>query len=174
MRRTFPIHCPSVRNAPGSSFGPIAISATMPIRRSSLQPMSNIGHHSMAGMPAQTARESRRPGSASLALFRRCGRAAGNRSARLDRLHLLGLGRLFRLLVFREALLERLDALGEVAHQLRNLATAAKQQKTNRQYDDPMPNAHRTHAHILHDEGGGGRTGTRWATRARLTIQGCR
>src|SRR5215468_5646186 len=99
--------------------------------------------------------------------------ATGNRTSgrrRLDRLHLLGLGRLFRLLVFRETLLERLDALGEVAHQLGNLTASAKQQKANRQHDDPMPNAHRTHAHILHDEGGGGRTGTRWATRARLTI----
>src|SRR6266540_1585357 len=31
MRRSLFIHCPSVRSTPGSSFGPIAISATRPM-----------------------------------------------------------------------------------------------------------------------------------------------
>src|SRR3954453_8087326 len=42
MRRSLPIHWPSVRSVPGNSLGPITISATTPIRRSSPQPMSNI------------------------------------------------------------------------------------------------------------------------------------
>src|SRR5262249_18680076 len=42
MRRIFATHCPSVRSAPGNSFGPITISATMPIRINLPQPMSNI------------------------------------------------------------------------------------------------------------------------------------
>jgi hypothetical protein len=42
MRRILPIHCPIERSTPGSSFGPIAISATMPMTTSSDQPMSNM------------------------------------------------------------------------------------------------------------------------------------
>ena len=42
MRRILPIHWPTVRSTPGSSFGPIAISATTPMTTSSLQPMSNM------------------------------------------------------------------------------------------------------------------------------------
>src|SRR5207244_749445 len=42
MRRILPMYWPSVRNTVGSSFGPIAISATMPMTTSSPQPMSNM------------------------------------------------------------------------------------------------------------------------------------
>src|SRR5580704_16905697 len=42
MPRTLRVYCPSVRNTPGSSFGPITISATTPISRNSLQLMSNM------------------------------------------------------------------------------------------------------------------------------------
>ena len=42
IRRTLPIHRPAVRSAVGNSFGPITISATMPIRTSSPQPISNM------------------------------------------------------------------------------------------------------------------------------------
>src|SRR4051794_37084485 len=52
MRRILVIHCPSVRSAPGSSFGPITTSATTPMRSNSPQPMSNMG---------QTPRGARRP-----------------------------------------------------------------------------------------------------------------
>src|SRR3954468_15602186 len=52
----------------------------------------------------------------------------------------IGLGFL-DLLVFAHALLEGLDALREVAHQLRNLAAPAEQQQADRQHDDPVPNA---------------------------------
>ncbi len=42
ISRTLPVHCPTMRSTPGSSFGPMAISATTPMRRNSLHPMSNM------------------------------------------------------------------------------------------------------------------------------------
>jgi hypothetical protein len=42
MLRIFAMYWPSVRYTVGSSFGPIAISATMPTTTSSPQPMSNM------------------------------------------------------------------------------------------------------------------------------------
>src|ERR1043166_6902632 len=145
MRRTLDIHCPSVRSAPGNSFGPMAISATMPIRSSSLQPISNMMTPTIAPLGA----------SAGLALGG--GRSAGHRRARcglLDRLHRIGLGGLFGLFLFGQALLERFDALGEVAHDVGNLAAPAEQQQADRKQDDPMPNAQAAHAMILDDLGG--------------------
>src|SRR5690606_32811705 len=56
----------------------------------------------------------------------------------IDRLRRIGR------LVIRHALLEALDALGDIAHQFRNLA-AAKQQQHHHQNDQPMPDAERTH-----------------------------
>src|SRR4051812_10397819 len=62
MRRSLPIHWPSVRSVPGNSLGPITISATTPIRRSSPQPMSNIalstprGADHQAGAPHPSSR----------------------------------------------------------------------------------------------------------------------
>ncbi len=42
MPRILRVHCPSVRMTPGSSFGPITISATTPMSRNSVQLMSNM------------------------------------------------------------------------------------------------------------------------------------
>src|SRR5580698_5355726 len=42
MPRTLRVYWPSVRNTPGSSFGPITISATTPMSRNSVQLMSNM------------------------------------------------------------------------------------------------------------------------------------
>src|SRR6478735_6875313 len=61
----------------------------------------------------------------------------------LDGLRRLGLDRLGRFLV-GHALLEGLDALGDVAHQLGNLA-ASEQQHDDDAHDDPMPDAYATH-----------------------------
>src|SRR5262249_19123193 len=40
--RALPIHCPTMRSTPGSSFGPMAISATTAMTTSSLHPISNM------------------------------------------------------------------------------------------------------------------------------------
>jgi hypothetical protein len=90
---------------------------------------------------AQPARFLRRSRSDSLAADfrpRRCGR----RCVVFDRLHGLGLFGSHVILV--HALLERLEALRDVAHQVGNLA-AAEQQQDDCDHDDPMPNAKRTH-----------------------------
>src|SRR5579883_1413415 len=50
--RALPIHCPSVRRSSGSSFGPMAISATIAMRTNSLHPMSNI-HTSACAKPSR-------------------------------------------------------------------------------------------------------------------------
>src|ERR1700680_3060401 len=60
----------------------------------------------------------------------------------IDRLHGLGLFR--GLVIVLHAFLEGLDALRDVAHQVRNLATA-EQQQDDCDHDDPVPNAKRTH-----------------------------
>src|ERR1700722_13508734 len=60
----------------------------------------------------------------------------------VDRLY--GFGLLRSLVVILHALLEGLDTLGDVAHQIRNLATA-EQQQDDCDHDDPVPNAKRTH-----------------------------
>jgi beta-phosphoglucomutase-like phosphatase (HAD superfamily) len=53
--------------------------------------------------------------------------------------------RLRRRFVVGHALLERLDALCDVAHDVGNLALAAEQQQRNREEQHPMPNAEATH-----------------------------
>src|SRR3977135_1363766 len=84
-------------------------------------------------------------GSDSLAADIRARRRGGRRVV-IDRLHWLVLFR--SLVIVLHALLEGLDALRDVAHQVRNLATA-KQQQDDCDHDDPVPNAKRTTpAHI--------------------------
>src|ERR1700693_4503449 len=60
----------------------------------------------------------------------------------IDRLHGFGLFR--SLVIVLHALLEGLDALRNIAHQIRNLA-ATEQQQDDCDHDDPVPNAKRTH-----------------------------
>ena len=64
----------------------------------------------------------------------------------IDRLHGLGLFR--SLLIVLHALLEGLDALRDIAHQVRNLATP-EQQQDDCDHDDSVPNAKRTHPATL-------------------------
>ena len=63
--RALPIHCPTMRSTPGSSFGPMAISATTPMTTSSLHPMSNMKNSAHARrftpMPAQHLAAPRHP-----------------------------------------------------------------------------------------------------------------
>ena len=68
----------------------------------------------------------------------------------IDALYRLGL--VGGLLVVLHALLEGLDALCHVAHQIGNLA-AAEQQQDDRDHDDPVPNAKRTHPATLQTRG---------------------
>src|SRR5579864_9568005 len=56
MLRTLRVHWPSVRMTAGSSLGPITISATMPIRRNSLQLMSNMRESSRPVLAASDIR----------------------------------------------------------------------------------------------------------------------
>ncbi len=49
--RALPIHCPTMRSTPGSSFGPMAISATTAMTTSSLHPMSNMNSSAHARRP---------------------------------------------------------------------------------------------------------------------------
>jgi len=72
----------------------------------------------------------------------------------VDGLHRVGLRRLaLGLVIVRHALLEGLDALGEVTHQVGNLAASTEQQQADGKDNDPVPNAHRTHVLILRGEG---------------------
>src|SRR5262245_38313573 len=61
----------------------------------------------------------------------------------IDRLR-IGRGVGLRRLVFRHALLERLDALSDVTHQLGDLA-ASEQQQDHGDHHDPVPDTHGTH-----------------------------
>src|ERR1041385_8819040 len=140
MRLILPIHWPSVRKTVGSSFGPIAISATMPMITSLPQSSSNIG---LANSQARQAPTMPARSAAQSALLRAHSPGAlGVRFRRTGSLMIDVLGRLRfvrRLVVFRHALFERLDALREVSHQRRNLASSPEQDHHDHQDDDPMP-----------------------------------
>src|SRR3954451_20920520 len=152
MRRSLAVHCPTVRKTVGSSFGTIAISATMPIRRSSPQPISNIEIASPSAITREralrSAPRSRAPPNSSTRLVSLHRRAAGGWDGLMvDAFYWIGLGGLcFSLLILRQPFLERFDALGEIAHEVRDLAAPAEQQQTNGQDQNPVPNAHRTHS----------------------------
>src|SRR5258705_13638348 len=70
----------------------------------------------------------------------------GRRCIMIDRLH--GLGLLRSLVIVLHALLEGLDALRDIAHQIGDLA-APEQQQDDCDHDDPVPNAKRTHPPTL-------------------------
>jgi hypothetical protein len=67
----------------------------------------------------------------------------------IDRLYGLGLFR--SLVIVLHALLEGLDALCDIAHQIRNLA-ATEQQQDDCDHDDPVPNAKRSHPATLQNQ----------------------
>src|SRR5258708_33794355 len=94
------------------------------------------------------------PGSDSLAAEIRPCRRRRRRRIVIDGLPrfggLLGSG----LVVVLHAFLEGLDALRDIAHQVRNLA-AAEQQQDHCDHDDPVPNAKRTHPATLQKETAG-------------------
>src|SRR3546814_5402492 len=56
-------------------------------------------------------------------------------------------------LLFFQALLEGVDALTHVTHQLRNLAAAAEQDQHNGQHDEPVPDTKTSHSGISHQIG---------------------
>src|ERR1700742_4346878 len=112
MLRTLRVHCPTVRNTAGSSFGPITISATTPISRNSVQEISNMeipGRFSRhagvgAGCPQSPAAEA----------SGHLGAGLGTRLHHVARLMVEGpdgcVGFLRTGLFFRHALLEGFDA----------------------------------------------------------------
>src|SRR5262249_7750178 len=111
-----------MRSTPGSSFGPMAISATTAMRTNSLHPMSNMKISAHA-KPLCPNREIRIRPSASATLCRSDGLAAdvrarsrGRCAVVIDRLHRFGL--LGGLVIVLHALLEGLDALRDVTHQV--------------------------------------------------------
>src|SRR5436309_748181 len=145
------MYWPTVRSVAGSSFGPMTINATTPMRTSSPQPISKMKActptDAVTSRLAAHARMHRAPAAgraaasahlAGLALRNRLCRLMLDRSARFR-----GFG-LRSLLVFLHALLEGLDALGDIAHQLRDLAPA-EQQQDDGDDDDPVPNAQAAH-----------------------------
>src|SRR5947207_3721372 len=173
--RALPIHCPTMRSTPGSSFGPMAISATTAMTTSSLHPMSNMKVSAHARIsPHPSSRDLRAPApflndvafSSEVGTGSRQENASkkaldslaanvgtGRRRRRIVVDGLRRLGRLFRrLFVFLHALLERLDAGSDVAHQVRNLATA-EQQQDHHDHDEPVPNTKRTHPATLQKRG---------------------
>src|SRR5262249_57397318 len=136
-----PSHCPTMRSAPGSSFGPMAISATTAMTTSSLHPMSNMkdSAHAKPLAPSSIRGGSRLPqwpvsdGLAADVLPR----SRGRRAIVID-----GLDRLGRLvegdIVVLHALLESLDAFGNITPPIPNLS-AARQQHDDFQYPTPPP-----------------------------------
>ena len=165
MRRILPMYWPTVRSTAGSSFGPMAISATTPMTTSSLQPMSNmrqVRDRLFGIMISQTPRGASLSAGApyfdaDALKLRRSGRTldlALGRSRLGVGLMIDGLG-VHRLrlggVVVGHALLERLDALGDVAHQVGNLA-APEQQQNHSNHHDPVPNTQATHRELLRND----------------------
>src|SRR3546814_437024 len=115
MRRALPIHWPAVRISLGKSLGPTTTSATIRSIRSSLQPMSN-----MTG-PLPYKPRALMVDLVFVGIFDRF-----VLMVRTDRTRLI-----FGVI---QALFEAVDPLGHIAHEIRNLATAAKQKNgDNRQ-----------------------------------------
>src|SRR6516162_932390 len=138
MRRILPNVCPTVRITRGRSFGGITAKATMPTIIILLTSRSNMAHGPGAPTASITARRHRcrrkRPlrarRSADLVNVVRL-----DADAVLDRpgRRLSGLG----LIVLGKPFLERFHALGDVAHEVGNLALAAEQQERNRAKQHP-------------------------------------
>src|SRR5262249_2692582 len=121
-----------------SSFGPMTTSATTPITRSSLQPISNMVFVSAAKHAAQW------PAAAAASAHLFLGLAPyGGRGLVIDGLRLAP-GLSGRGVVVSHALLEGFDALGHVAHHFRNLA-ASEQKQHNQDDNDPVPDTQTTH-----------------------------
>src|SRR3954447_5343925 len=138
----------------------MAISATTAMTTSSLHPISNMNDsaHARRLRPILAHGSLGRPRLPLTALAAACSRRSDRlaphvrpRRSRwsgvvVDRLHRLRLFRSF--VIVLHALLEGLDTLRDVAHQVRNLATT-KQQQDDCDHDDPVPNAKRTHPATL-------------------------
>src|ERR1700704_3294241 len=90
----------------------------------------------------------------------------GPRSAPFDLIGLLGVDRVMivcdrpRIVGILEAFLEIPDAMGEIAHQPRNVAAATEQERHNHDQDQPVPNAKTAHGLFLLE--GLGYRASRW------------
>src|SRR5271166_5033243 len=154
MIRTLRVHCPSVRRTAGNSLGPITISATTPMSRNSVQEMSSME----TPRPAQPPfRVNRRPNVRRDRPQGTSGQCAPDLAfglcAPLDLAGRLVVDRLHRRFGLRgvgdflvgHALLEGLNALGDIAHHVRNLAAPAEDQQQDGADDEPVPDAQRAH-----------------------------
>ena len=126
--------------ARGKSFGPMTTIATTAMTSSSVQPMSNMVavRYRTAGVRGNRGarRQYRRAGDQVALVFSRAASTSMVRPACRSTA--------FGLVVVGEPLLEALHALGDVAHQVGNLAPPEK--KHDHENDDqPMPDAERTH-----------------------------
>src|SRR5690349_17206340 len=113
-----------------------------------------------AHLPAMFIRRGRSLGptttSATISMMLRCcqlkksniGGAAGQSDRGLVLVGFLGVDH-FGLFLFGQALLEAIDALAEVAHQIRDLAPAAKEHQRDHRQDQNMPDAEATHGILL-------------------------
>src|SRR5208283_2813066 len=132
MRRACAVHWPSWRSTRGKSLEGMATSATMPITISLPASKSNM-------VPSGSGCGAR---GSPLDLFGVAGL--------VERKLLLGqvvkrLCGLFRRVRLVQALLERLDSLGHVAHHIGDLELAAEEDENHRADDDPVPDRHATH-----------------------------
>src|SRR5262245_56072831 len=131
--------------------------ATTPMTRSSDQPMSNMGASFAGSVALPSLLASRQRKGKELACLRRPRRPGAGRGLRLGgrsrlvldhfrrRLEVWG-GRGFAV-ALGHLLLEALDALGEVAHQARNLA-CAEQEHEHENDEKPVPDAAETHENL--------------------------
>src|SRR5260370_42231717 len=120
-----------MRSTPGSSFGPMAISATTAMTTSSLHPMSNMENSAHAKVAPFPVKQDWAPARVCLPAFASDGFAADVRSRRrrgrgvvIHRLDRLGLVR--RLFVVLDAPPEQRDALAGVAPPIPELCAAKR------------------------------------------------
>ena len=148
MRRILPTVWPTVRITRGKSFGGMTAQGD----DADDQKLADVNiEHEQArpdGRPGDRA--ARPPESAPLSSPWRVSRPSACRSTStapprfsIERGRRRGRG--FRLVVLRHALLEGFDALGDVAHDVGNLALAAEQQQRDRSEQHPVPDAKATH-----------------------------
>src|SRR5262249_15786577 len=151
MLRILRVHCPSERITAGSSFGPITISATMPMSRNSVQLMSNMKSSPAAPSSAaaadqdvklpRTARE--RPRLDFALVF---GPPLNIRGClMIDCFHSRIGFRGVSAVVVGHAFLKGFNPARDIAHHVRNFIAASEYQQDDGADDQPVPDAQRTH-----------------------------
>src|SRR5262245_27119385 len=151
MLRILRVHCPSERITAGSSFGPITISATMPMSRNSVQLMSNMKKSPAAPSSAAAADQNvklPRPARDAPELDFALGFGPPfdlRGGLMIDRLYVRIRLRAAGGLVIGHAFLEGFNSARDIAHHVRNLVAASEHQQDDGADDQPVPDAQGTH-----------------------------